>query len=382
MIYLDYAATSPVRKEVIETINEAMITYYGNPSSTYRLGKAAKHQLQVARDKMASLLNVSESELFFTSGATEANNWALRSQAEKARQLGKGNHLVISAIEHPSVLNVARRLEKDGFDVTYIMPDAEGRITLDAYVNATNETTTGWVAMAVNNEVGSILPVKDLGEAAREKGLWFHVDAVQAIGHLGWDFQEIPCTSFVGSGHKFYSPKGIGFLVYRPWSEGMKLEPLLYGGGQEHSKRSGTENTPYILGMTTALDIISAEAETTLSRYHELQRYLLRCLAEEQIEVELNGDCHNRVPYINGLWIKGQPASQILIQMDLAGIYISAGSACSAGSLTESEILKAYYPDQPERWNESVRVSFGTSTTPEDIDQFVLQLKKLIERKR
>lgn len=382
MIYLDYAATSPVRREVVETVQETLVTHFGNPSSSYRIGKAAKYQLQQARQRMASLLEVEESSLYFTSGATEANNWAIRSQAEQARQLGKGNHLVVSAIEHPSVLKVVDYLEAAGFAVTRIKPDAAGQITLATYIEATRQTTSGWIAMAVNNEIGSVLPVIELGEAARERGLWFHVDAVQAMGHLGWNFGELPCTSFVGSGHKFYAPKGIGFLVYRPWHAKMTLQPLLHGGGQEHSKRSGTENTPYILGMVKALELVTAEASTTLARHQDLHQYLLAQLEEQAIEFELNGDKENRVPYINSLWIKGLPASQVLIQMDLAEIYISAGSACSAGSLTESQILKAYYPDQTARWSESIRVSFGTETSYADLDQFVLQLKKLIERKR
>ena len=382
MIYLDYAATSPVRKEVVETIQEALVTHYGNPSSSYRIGKAAKHQLQLARQKLASLLQVEESSLYFTSGATEANNWIIRSQAERARELGKGTHLVVSAIEHPSVLKVVRYLEENGFDVTYISPDTDGQITLAAYVDATREETSGWIAMAVNNEVGSILPIMDLGEAARQRDLWFHVDAVQAIGHLDWNFAEVPCTSFVGSGHKFYAPKGIGFLVYRPWSDNMQLQPLIHGGGQEFGKRSGTENTPYILGMVKALELVADEASETLTHQQDLQQYLLEQLKQEEIEFELNGDKENQVPYINSFWIKGLPASQVLIQMDLAEIYISAGSACSAGSLTESEILKAYYPEQSARWSQSIRVSFGTATSYDDLDQFVLQLKKLIERKR
>lgn len=162
----------------------------------------------------------------------------------------------------------------------------------------------------------------------------------------------------------------------------MQLQPLIHGGGQEFGKRSGTENTPYILGMVKALELVADEASETLTHQQDLQQYLLEQLKQEEIEFELNGDKENQVPYINSFWIKGLPASQVLIQMDLAEIYISAGSACSAGSLTESEILKAYYPEQSARWSQSIRVSFGTATSYDDLDQFVLQLKKLIERKR
>lgn len=381
MIYLDYAATTPVREEVVQTIQEALIHSFGNPSSTYRIGKASKHQLTMAREELAQLLGVDASEVFFTSGATESNNWALRSQAEQARKLGRGNHIVSSAIEHPSVMEVLDDLAQSGFEISFVQPRAEGVISSEDYLAATTEQTIGWVAMAVNNEVGSLLPIKALGELAREKDIWFHVDAVQAIGHLGWDFSDILCTSFVGTGHKFYAPKGIGFLVYRPWSKAMRLQALLHGGGQEADKRSGTENLPYILGMVKGLALLAEEAAGHLEKFQALQAYLYAELEANGIAFEVNGDPEQRVPYINNIWVKDYLASKILILMDLADVYISAGSACSAGSLTESHVLKAYYPEQVDRWSRSLRLSFGKDSSKTDIDSFIKQLKQVIERK-
>lgn len=381
MIYLDYAATTPVREEVVQTIQEALINSFGNPSSSYRIGKSSKHLLTMARAELARLLGVQESEIYFTSGATESNNWALKAQAEQARQLGKGQHIVSSAIEHPSVMEVLKDLAQNGFEVTYIQPDADGMIQPEAYLAATTDKTIGWVAMAVNNEVGSLLPIKQLGELAQAKDLWFHVDAVQAIGHLGWNFSEIPCTSFVGTGHKFYAPKGIGFLVYRPWSQGMGLSPLIHGGGQEAAKRSGTENLPYILGMVKGLALLAEESAASLEKYTALQAYLYSELTANGIDYEINGHPDTRVPYINNIWLKGSLASQVLIVMDLADIYISAGSACSAGSLTDSNVLKAYYPEQADRWRQSLRISFGRETTTTEIDIFIKKIKRFVERK-
>ncbi|EFR31219.1 cysteine desulfurase family protein [Eremococcus coleocola] len=382
MVYLDYAATSPVRPEVVTKIQQVLQENYGNPSSTYRLGKNAKMELMQARQDFANILGVDSHSLYFTSGATESNNWALRSQAHQARKLGLGNHIVASAIEHPSVKNVLKHLESQGFEVSYINPDASGQFKLTDFQAASKANTIGWTAMAVNNEVGAILPIRELGQAAKELGYWFHVDTVQAIGHLDWSFADLPCTSFVGSGHKFQAPKGIGFLVYQPFQKEMVLEPLLYGGGQEASKRSGTENIPYIAGMSHALTLMQADLDQVLKQHQDLSRYLFDQMDQTGIDYESNGDSDHQAAHIHNLWLKGIPASQVLIQMDLAGIYLSAGSACSAGSIQPSAVLQAYYPGQEDRWQESIRISFGRETSRADIDQFIKVLSELVHRKR
>lgn len=381
MVYLDNAATTPIRPEVVEVITDALKSEYGNPSSTYRIGKSVKYTLIKARKRLAELLHVDENDVYFTSGATESNNWAIRSQAKISRHLGEGNHIVTTAIEHPSVSNVTKYLETQGFEVTYIQPNNNGEITVQQFIDATTDQTIGWIAMAVNNEVGSILPIFELGELAYEQNIWFHVDTVQAIGHLDYDFSKLKCTSFVGTAHKFNGPKSIGFLVYRSYQKVNHLESFIKGGGQENTMRSGTENTPYILGMVKALELTLEDYDSTEENFKELQTYLYESLDNAGIDYKINGDVANRVPYINNLWFNGNIASQMLIKMDLDDVYISAGSACSAGSLTESPILKAYYPDQPQRWSQSLRISFGYQTTKDDIDQFIQTLKKISEGK-
>lgn len=381
MVYLDNAATTPIRPEVIEVISASLQEDFGNPSSTYRIGKTAKYKLIKARQQLAALLNVEENEVYFTSGATESNNWAIRSQAQMSRQLGEGNHLVTTAIEHPSVTNVTEYLETQGFDVTYIQPNEEGEITVQQFIDATTDSTVGWIAMQVNNEVGSILPVFELGDKAAELGLWFHVDAVQAIGHLDNDYSQLKATTISATAHKFNGPKGIGFMIYRSRQERNHLSPFIIGGGQENKMRSGTENLPYILGMVTSLELARQEQKKNLDHFKQLQDYLFTELDNHHIDYQINGDRHNRVPYINNLWFNGNIASQMLINLDLDGVYISAGSACSAGSLTQSPILKAYYPSIPSRWDQSLRISFGYQTSFEEIDQFIQSIKKISEGK-
>lgn len=371
MIYLDYAATTPVCPEVAEAIQVALLENFGNPSSIHQLGKKAKQQLESARRRIATALGVNREAIYFTSGATEANNWAIRSQAYQARALGRGNRIICTTIEHPSVAEVCDVLQAEGFEIVYVNP------TLEAFEEASNEQTIGWIAMAVNNEVGSQLPSAALGARAQERGIWFHVDAVQSVGRQAIDY---PFTSLAVSGHKLYAPKGIGILVYQPWQKEMTLQPLVYGGGQERSKRSGTENTPYIAGLATAIELAVANRDTFIAQCEQLSRVLYDELTSAGIDYERNGD--EQVPYIHNVWLKGQLASQTLIHMDLSNIYLSAGSACSAGSLVDSRILTAYYPDEPTRWRESIRLSFGRETTEHDIQLFVQQLKQLIERKQ
>ena len=381
MIYLDYAATNPVRPQVIDCIHQSLVDDYGNPSSIYQKGKQSKIKLMHARRQMADLLGVSSTDLYFTSGATEANNWALRHQAYEARKLGLGNHIVATAIEHPSVAEVLHTLSQDGFEITYIYPNRQGHFIPDDFHKATHSQTIGWVAMAVNNELGTILPIKELGNLAKELAIWCHVDAVQMIGHEDTSDLIDAATSFVGSAHKFGGPKGIGFLVYQPWNLKMTLKPLIYGGGQESKQRSGTENLPYILGMVEALKLSQIEKDQFRQESQLYKSTIIRELEAASIDFEINGPSQESVPYILNLWLKDINASQILIKLDLKEIYVSAGSACSAGSLTESPVLKAYYPDQPSRWQQSLRLSFGYGTQMADIKAFTQILIELLEGK-
>lgn len=378
MIYLDYAATTPVDPKVQETITHALKEYFGNPSSLYRLGKTSKNQLMLARQKLRDLLQINEdAALYFTSGATEANNWALRAQAFKARELGLGKHIVTTTIEHSCVEEDLLYLEKQGFEVTRIAPNKEKNFALEQFVEATREDTIGWSAMAVNNELGTVLPIKELGQWAKENNLWFHVDSTQAVGYLSTHPDDLVCTSFTGSGHKFYAPKGIGFLVYQPWNKDISLQPIFHGGGQEYKMRSGTENLPYILGMVKALELMQADQAQHQDLFTDLSEYLFTELDKAGVDYQRNGSQTHHNHRIHNIWLKGHLASQVIIHLDLAGIYISAGSACSAGSVTPSRVLKAYYPEEEALWGESIRISFGKLTTKEDIDELVKALKKL-----
>lgn len=378
MIYLDYAATTPVDPQVQKVISQALAESFANPSAGYRLGKSVKHQLLTARQKMKTLLNIQEdADLYFTSGSTEAINWALKSQAYQARALGLGNQIITTSIEHSAVMRTLDDLSDQGFEIIHLSPNEEGQFQLDQFIQATSETTIGWTVMAVNNEMGTLLPIKELGNYAQEKGLWFHVDATQAIGYQATGFDHLPCTSFSGSGHKFYAPKGIGFLVYQPWNPEMILKPLLHGGGQEYGLRSGTENLPYILGMVEALELMVAERDQLKEHFQSLSQYFNQALLDSGLDYQMNGDRSHHNHRIHNLWLKGHLASQILIQLDLQAIYISAGSACSAGSVKPSRVLKAYYPDNKALWEESLRISFGKATNRQEIDQLITALKTI-----
>lgn len=383
MIYLDYAATTPVDLVVQATIGHALAESYGNPSATYQLGKNVKTKLLQARQQLRDFLQVPEGgQVYFTSGATEAINWAITSQAHQARQLNKGNHIVTTSIEHSAVNKTLAQLEKQGFQVTRIQPNPETKqFSLDQFIQATTNQTIGWTAMAVNNETGSQLPIKELGLYAKEHDLWFHVDATQAVGYQSTSFEDLPCTSYCGSGHKFYAPKGIGFLVYQPWQENMPLEPLLVGGGQEYNMRAGTENIPYIIGMVQAVKLMDQLRTELQETFQDLTQYFFQQLDQAGLDYQRNGDIKNHNHRIHNIWLKGQLASQVLIKLDLQEIYISAGSACSAGSIKPSRVLKAYYPDNEALWGQSLRISFGKYTTKKEIDSLVQALKDINQSK-
>lgn len=381
MIYLDFAATNPVRPQVAQLIYDNLADHFGNASSIYRIGKSNKVKLIQARNEMAKMLQIEPSQLFFTSGATEANNWAIFHQAHQSRQLGLGNHIVSTSIEHPSVMEVLSQLESEGFEVTYLNPNIEATYTVDMFQAASHNQTIGWVSMAVNNEVGSVLPIKELGQIAQSLGLWYHVDSVQAIGHIPMSEIAPYCTSFVGSAHKFGGPKGIGFLAYQVWNSELTLKPYIFGGGQESHLRSGTENLAYILGMTEALKLTLAEFDEQYQRAVEFRKLLVKTLEAHQISFTFNGDPDHFVPHIINVWFHQADASQLLIKLDLADIFVSAGSACSAGTVTDSKILKAYYPQDSERWHQSLRISTGYTTQIQDIEILSKQLIKLLEGK-
>ena len=383
-IYLDYAATTPVRPEVVETITSSLSQLYGNPSSTYQLGKSAKYALNQAREAIAKDLGLASAAcLYFTSGATEANNWAIWSQAQSALAAGKARHLVALAVEHPSVDLALKRLEEEGWVISWIQPQDGGsdQDLIDQFLAASQEATSGWVAMAVNNEVGAIYPIPGLAQEARQRGYFFHVDLVQGITKLPWQLDQI-ATSWSLSGHKLGGPKGIGLLYFQAWQDQAGLQPYLVGGGQEAGMRAGTENLAYIQGLAQAIHLSLAEAEQRQAHLANLETYFLEELTRAGIDYQVNRPQAHHLPGFLNLWLKGLKASQVLIQLDLAQIYVSAGSACSAGSLEPSRVLKGYYPDQEDRQRESIRLTMGLGLTQADLDQVVKQLGLLKARQQ
>lgn len=373
MIYLDNAATTPVHPQVIDRMVDVMQNYYANPSSTHQMGQVARRLLNQERQQLAEIFQVPPHEVYFTSGATEANNWALQSLSKNS----SGKHWVTTAIEHPANLEVLHQLRVQGYEITEISPQIDGTFAVDQFVNASKDTTIGWVAMAVNNETGAILPIQALGKKAQAMGLFFHVDAVQGFGKIEENWADLDFTTLSLSAHKFHGPKGVGTLIYRSSRKDQALSPLLLGGGQERGYRSGTENVSGIVGFGEAIRRISPEK---IVQGQALSDYLYQLLNGADIDYQINGDPTQKSAFIHHLWIRGLPSEMLLIQLDLAGIAVSAGSACSSGSLLPSRVLTSYYPGEDQRLRESIRVSFGYQTSPSDIEKFVQTLTEIIER--
>ena len=381
-MYLDYAATRSVLPEVVAEVTTHLTDTYGNPSSVSTIGKKAKRVLEASRERIATALQVDVNSVYFTSGATESNNWLIRTQAWRARQLGKGKHIVCLAVEHPSVMAVCEQLETEGFTVSQVAvsPTMTDEALIEAFESLTTDQTIGWVMMAVNNELGTVYPVQLMTERAKARRLWCHVDAVQALGKIDLPWGNIG-TSLTFSGHKIGAPKGIGLAIYQPEQSEMTLTPLLVGGGQERGFRSGTENVPYIAGLALAVEL-AQQRQIVMARHSEqLWQYLEQQLRTHHIRFERNGGMV-MVPSIVSVWFPDIIASQLLIQTDLRGIAISAGSACSAGSLSPSKVVQHYYPQPLQRAQESVRLSFGLETTVDELEQLVTIIQGIYERKR
>lgn len=366
MIYFDNAATTKPLQEVVDTITKVLSVAYGNPSSLYGLGRQAKQQLEQARREIAQSIHANSEDIIFTSGGTESNNFALMALAKATSK----KHIVSSCIEHPSVKNVLQQLEKQGYTVTFLPVDNYGRVSVEAVKQAVTDQTAFVSVMSVNNEVGSIQPIQEIAAYLEEKAIPFHTDAVQSYGVLPIDVASTPITALSVSAHKIHGPKGIGFLYLK---DAKTYEPLLYGGGQERGLRSGTENLANILGFASA---VKALVTVESGYFEQLQHYLLTALEASGIPFELNGslDSDKKIAKTVNIWLK-KPAQKLLIQLDLENICVSAGSACSAGSLKASDVLLAMYGDH-ERASESIRLSFSRENTVAEIDTFIEKLKR------
>ena len=376
-IYLDNAATTPMSAKVIKVIAEEMKNDFGNASSTYELGRKARHVIDLARQEAAGAINASENEIVFTSGGSESNNTAIFGTAHSRENIGK--RIITTKIEHPSVLKPMQQLEKEGYDVIYLDVDADGRISLADLKNALTPQTILVSVMAVNNEVGTINPLTEIGAIVRQSNAYFHVDAVQGLGNINLDVAKMNIDLLSTSAHKINGPKFLGFLYER---NSIKLPPLIYGGEQETKRRAGTENVPGIAGFGEAISEIGAIDKNKLqTNYQKLQKIILNELDQAKIEYQVNGgtkkfDSH----HVLNLHFTNVNTTILQTNLDLAGFAVSGGSACTAGTLEPSHVLVACFGKSSPRISESIRISFGRYTTAEEVSAFARQLVKIVAK--
>ncbi|TZE83495.1 cysteine desulfurase NifS [Calorimonas adulescens] len=376
MIYLDNAATTKVRPEVLKEMLPYYEEYYGNPSSIYYFSASSRDAIDKARQRTARAIKARPSEIFFTSGGSEADNWAIKGTALALRE--NGNHIITTSIEHHAVLNAAHFLEEMGYRVTYLPVDKYGMINPDDVKNAITKDTILISVMYANNEVGTIEPIKEIGRIARENGIYFHTDAVQAVGHIPTDVEELMVDLLSMSAHKFYGPKGVGALYIR---EGTKIFPLIHGGSQERNRRAGTENVPGIVGMGKAIELAAEEIEGEYKRVSNMRDTLIDRIISSLPDIRLNGHPESRLPNIINIGVNGVSSDTLLLNLDMAGIYVSGGSACTAGSLDPSHVLLAMGQTKEEA-KTSIRFSLGRYNRIDEIDEVVEKFTELVTRLR
>ena len=375
-IYLDYAATTPMRPEVVS----AMLPYFsevsGNPSSIHASGQEAKGAMEEARAKVASIIGAQDGEIVFTSSGTEADNYALKGVAYANES--KGNHIITSSIEHHAVLETARFLESKGFKVTYLSVDRYGMVDPDEVKESITEKTILISVMHANNEIGTIQPIAEIGKIAREAGVYFHTDAVQTVGHLPVDVDELEVDLLSISAHKLYGPKGIGALYIR---KGTRLVSFIHGGEQERRRRASTENVPGIVGLGIAIELACQEMGEEAERLIYLRDKLIKELLEQIKHARLNGHPQERLPNNANVTIDFAEGEAMCLNLDLEGICVSTGSACSSSSLEPSHVFLAMGLPH-EQAHSSLRFTLGKWTTEEDVIRVVEVLPKIVARLR
>ncbi len=376
LIYLDNAATTKTRPEVVEAMLPYFTEIYGNPSSVYDFSAPVKEAVSRARETLASSIGARTEEIYFTGGGSEADNWAIKATAEAYRD--KGNHIITSKIEHHAVLHTCQYLEKHGFEVTYLDVDENGVVKLEELKKAIRPTTILITIMFANNEIGTIQPVREIGAIAREHGILFHTDAVQAYGHLPIQVDDLNIDMMSASGHKIYGPKGIGFLYIR---KGIKIRSFIHGGAQERKRRAGTENVPGIVGFARAAELAMEDLEARTERECELRDYLMKRVMEEIPYTRINGHRTRRLPNNANFSFQFIEGESLLILLDSKGICGSSGSACTSGSLDPSHVLLAIGLPH-EIAHGSLRLTLSEENTKEELDYVVEQLKGIVERLR
>ena len=376
IIYLDNAATTKTAPEVVDAMLPYFTEYYGNASTIYDLGNHSKNAMNEARDVIADALGAKGEEIYFTAGGSESDNWALKATAEAYKN--KGNHIITSKIEHHAILHTCEWLEKQGFEVTYVDVDENGVIKLDELKKAIRPTTILISVMFANNEIGTIQPIKEIGEIAKEHGILFHTDAVQAFGQVPINVDECHIDMLSASGHKLNGPKGIGFLYIR---KGVKIRSFVHGGAQERKRRAGTENIPGIVGLGVATKRAVSSMQERTAKEIELRDYLIDRVLKEIPYTRLNGHRTNRLPNNANFSFQFIEGESMLIMLDMDGICGSSGSACTSGSLDPSHVLLAIGLPH-EIAHGSLRLTLSEEITKEDIDFVIEKLTKIIERLR
>ncbi len=373
MIYLDNAATTKTRPEVVEAMLPYFGEYYGNPSSIYDFSSKSREGVAHAREAIASALGAKSNEIYFTAGGSEADNWALIASAEA--YAFKGKHIITSKIEHHAVLHTCQYLEKRGFQVTYLDVDEEGVVKLDELKKAIRPDTILISIMFANNEIGTIEPIKEIGQIARERGILFHTDAVQAFGHVPIDVDAYNIDMLSASAHKIQGPKGIGFLYIR---KGVKIRSFIHGGAQERKRRAGTENVPGIVGFGRAVEIAMETMEEREKKERELRDYLMKQVMERVPYTRINGSLKERLSNNINFAFQFIEGESLLIKLDMAGICGSSGSACTSGSLDPSHVLLAIGLPH-EIAHGSLRLSLSEENTREEMDYVADQIQEIVE---
>lgn len=374
-IYMDNSATTPVRTEVVEAMLPYMTENFGNPSSIYEIGKISKHAIDKARKKVAEALGAEENEIYFTSGGTESDNWAIKGIAFANRN--KGKHIITSSIEHHAVLHTCAWLEGQGFEVTYLPVDKYGMVSPEELKKAIRADTILISIMFANNEIGTIQPVEEIGNIAKENRIYFHTDAVQAIGHVPIDVKKMNIDLLSLSGHKFEGPKGCGALYIR---KGTKIETLLHGGAQEIKRRAGTENVPAIVGLGKAIDLATAEIKESNKTLLELRECLIKNLLKIP-KTHLNGHPTQKLANNVNITFEYIEGESLLLLLNAKGIYASTGSACNSTSLEPSHVLMACGVPH-EIVHGSLRLSLGRMNTMEDVDRVLEVLPEIVQKLR
>lgn len=375
-IYLDYSATTPMKKEVLDEMIPYFSEKYGNPSSIYSFGREAKQAIDLARDRLAKAVGASSKEIFFTGGGSEADNWAIKGVAYANRN--KGNHIITTKVEHHAVLHVCEYLEKEGFEVTYLDVDEYGMIDLDQLRKAITDKTILITIMYVNNEIGTVQPIEEIGKIAKEKGVYFHTDAVQALGNIPIDVKELNVDIMNFSAHKIYGPKGVGAIYIR---KGVKIHPIIHGGAQERKRRAGTENVPGIVGFGKAAELAIQNLDSHVAHIKKLRDKLIKGISDNIDYVRLNGHPTKRHPGNVNFCFEFIEGESLLLSLDMVGIAGSSGSACTSGSLDPSHVLMAIGLTH-EVAHGSLRLTIGDFTKEEDIDYVVEHLITIVDRLR